>query len=492
MLSRKVLTIIAAAALPLAAVPALAQDANPAQTFARLSDAELVKRVNAAIEQVVARPEAAGLSIAVARGDRIILERGAGAANLERNEAADANTIFRIGSLTKQFTAAAIMKLADQGKLSLDDPLAKYVPEFDTGGRTVTIRQLLNHSSGVPNYTAQPRFMTELIAKPDLKKQDVLDVVAGVPFDFEPGTGWRYSNTGYYLLGLVVEKASGRSYADFLQHELFEPLRLTHTLYDAGTAAVPGRALGYSVDPLSGTRHLASAVNMVGPFSAGALASTAGDLLRWQIALTGGRAIAPASFEQMVGSTVKTGRGDAVDGYGLIVDRMIGQRHIWHNGGIYGFNSVLSWFPDMGLRTAVLSNSEALPSEAVEAMIIQALTSEAGLTPLRSAPQPGSEAALRAMIAGLASGSPDYAAMTPQLAEVTRAQLPGLRGLLQAFGPLQSLKFRDVNLNGVDEYIGQFEKGAALFSISLDPEGKIGGAFFRPLGPPPQPPAAAP
>jgi hypothetical protein len=194
----------------------------------------------------------------------------------------------------------------------------------------------------------------------------------------------------------------------------------------------------------------------------------------------------------MIGSTVKTDRGDAVYGYGLIVDRLIGQRHIWHNGGIYGFNSVLSWFPDMGLRTAVLSNSEALPSEAVEAMIIQALTSQAGLTPLRTAAQPGSEAALRAMIAGLLSGSPDYTAMSPQLAEVTRAQLPRIQGLLQTFGPLQSLEFRDVNLNGVDEYIAQFAKGAMLFSISLDPEGKIGGAFFRPVGPPQQPAASAP
>lgn len=480
MILRKALTVLAAMALLLPVAPVPAQDANPAQAFAQLGDAELVRRVDAAIAQVASRPEAAGLSVAVARGDRILLERGAGLANVAQNVPADATTIFRVGSVTKQFTAAAIMKLVEQGKLGLDDPLAKYVPDFDTGGRTVTIRQLLNHASGIPNYTAQRAFGGDFPTRSDLRRVDILNLVKGVPFDFEPGAGWRYSNTGYYLLGLVIEKASGRSYPEFLRQELLAPLKLTHTLYDAGTP-VPHSATGYTFDPLTRTRNPARALNMIAPFAAGSLASTAGDLLRWQIALSNGRAVTPASFQQMIGSTVKTGRGDALYGFGLIVDSIIGQRHIWHNGGIDGFNSVVSWFPDLGLRTAVISNSEALPSEAVEAMIIQALTSKDPLPPLRTTPQAGTEEALRKVLAGIASGQPAYDLMTPSLAEVARPQQQQTEALFKALGPLQSLTFQDVNLNGVDEYVGRFENGVLLFSLSLDPQGKIGGMFFRPL-----------
>jgi CubicO group peptidase (beta-lactamase class C family) len=210
--------------------------------------------------------------------------------------------------VTKQFTAAAIMKLVEQGKIGLDDPLAKYVPDFDTGGRTVTIRQLLNHASGIPNYTNLE--FIKIAGKPDLTREDVLRLVSGKPFDFQPGTGWQYSNTNYFLLGLIVEKLSGQSYADFLQRTFFGPLGLKRTRYDSGTP-VPDSAQGYSFNPADGTLRKADPVNMVGPFAAGALASTAGDLLRWQIALTKGRAVSPASFQQMTSSTVKTGQCDS-------------------------------------------------------------------------------------------------------------------------------------------------------------------------------------
>jgi CubicO group peptidase (beta-lactamase class C family) len=485
-------SIVLAAALLAATVPAHAQVAapaaaqtapNPAQVFARLSDAEIKARVEAAIAQVTARPEAVGLSVAVARGDKIIVERGAGFADLATRRRAGAVTEFRIGSVTKQFTAAAIMKLVEQGKIRLDDPLAKYLPDFDTGGRTVTIRQLLNHASGIPNYTAQPGFGA-IAAKPDLTAQDVLKLVSGAPFDFEPGTGWRYSNTNYYLLGLIIEKVTGQPYGDFVQNRLFKPLGLTRTRYDSGDASVADRALGYAFDPATNARPLADPLSMTGPFSAGAIASTAGDLLRWQIALTGGRAVSAASFQQMSGSTVKIGQGDAAYGFGLMVDRIGGMRRIWHNGGINGFNSVLTWWPDLGLRTAVISNSEGLPSEAVEQMIVAALTSDKPLPPARTSPQPGSEAALRTQILGMASGAPDYAAMTPQMAEVVRGQVAALKPLFQELGPLKALIFTSVDLNGVDQYLAQFANGALLFSIALDSQGKIGGSWFRPVAKP--------
>ena len=484
MMMRK--SIALAAALLIAAPQARAQDAQPqpAQVLAKLSDAEVTRRVDAAIAQVLARPETAGLSVAVARGDRIIVERGAGVADVDAKRPADAATEFRIGSVTKQFTAAAIMKLVEQGKLRLDDPLAKYVPDFDTGGRTVTIRQMLNHASGIPNYT-NPEFI-KIAGKPDLTRKEVLDLVSGKPFDFEPGTGWRYSNTNYFLLGLIVEKLNGRPYADVLQREFFEPLGLKRSRYDNG-AAVPDSAQGYAYNPADGTLRMADSRNMGGPFAAGAIASTAGDLLRWQIALTGGRAVSPASFQQMIGSTVKTGQGDAAYGFGLMVDSLGGMRRIWHNGGINGFNSVLTWWPDLGLRIAVISNSEGLSSEAVEQLIVAALTSDAPLPPPRTTAQLGSQDALRHMIVGIAEGSPDYSALSAGLAEATRNQLAMMQPMFARLGALQSVTFKGVDLNGVDQYLVQFANGALWFTISLDPQGKVGGARFVPLGPPPAP-----
>jgi hypothetical protein len=167
-----------------------------------------------------------------------------------------------------------------------------------------------------------------------------------------------------------------------------------------------------------------------------------------------------------------------------MVDRIGGMRRIWHNGGINGFNSVLTWWPDLGLRTAVISNSEGLPSEAVEQMIVAALTSDKPLPPARTSPQPGSEAALRTQILGMASGAPDYAAMTPQMAEVVRGQVAALKPLFQELGPLKALIFTSVDLNGVDQYLAQFANGALLFSIALDSQGKIGGSWFRPVAKP--------
>lgn len=454
---------------------------TPAAIFARLSDAQIASRVQAVVDGVRTRPEFVGLSVAVARGDRLIVDRGYGIADLEWNTPVDASTSFRIGSLTKQFTAAAIMKLAEQGKLGLDDPLSRYVPEFDTGGRVVTIRELLNHTSGVPEYTIQPGFFSKL-SPLDLSDAELLQLVSGKPFDFEPGTGWHYSNTNYYLLGMIVAKVSGRPYAAFMQDEFFTPLGLTHTRHGSETAIIPHRAQGYAFDPNTGSHANDAAISMNTPGAAGSLVSSAGDLVRWQIALTNGRAIRPASFEQMIGSPVKTTRDDALYGFGLRINRLNGQRVIEHDGGINGFNSKLSWLPDSGLRIAVISNSEAMPSAIVERRMIAALTSEKPPAP-RAVPQPGSEATLRKFIADVAAGTPDYSTMSPQGAQATRAMLPQLQQIYKQLGPLRSLNFAGVTLDDFDSYRAEFANGAALYTILLSPDGKIATMNYRPLPP---------
>ncbi|MBT2134349.1 beta-lactamase family protein [Croceibacterium sp. LX-88] len=461
-----------------------AQQAAPspeAQVFARLSDAEVERRVGAVIDEVRTRPEFVGLSVAVARGDDLIVDRGYGIADLEWNAPVDASTIFRIGSMTKQFTAAAILKLAEQGKLSVDDPLSRYVPEFDTGGRVVTIRELLNHTSGIPEYTMQPGFFGRL-SLIDVSDAELLQLVSGKPFDFEPGAGWRYSNTNYYLLGMVVAKASDRAYAAFMQDEFFTPLGLTHTRYGSETAIIPHRAQGYSFDPDTHSRSNDAAISMNTPGGGGALVSSAGDLVRWQIALTNGRAIRPASFEQMIGSPVKMGPSEALYGFGVTIDRLDGQRIITHGGGINGFGGVLSWLPDSNLRIAVISNSEAMPTPIIQRRIIAALTSDEPPA-LRTTPQPGSEAALRKMITDIAAGTPDYSTMSQLGADVTRAMLPTLQQIYKDLGPLRSLTFMEVTLADFDSYRAEFANGAAVYTIMLAPDGTIATVNYRPLPP---------
>ena len=474
---------LALAALLLAG-PAQAQEAatSGAQILAGLTEAEIARRVQTVLDPLAGRPEFVGLSVAVARGDQVIVDRGSGLADLEWNQPADAETVFRIGSVTKQFTAAAIMKLVEQGKLALDDPLARYVPDFDTGGRTVTIRQMLNHTSGIPNYTAQPEFISKG-AIIDLSQQELLQYVAGKAFSFEPGQGWQYSNTNYYLLGMIIEKVSGDSYAEYLDNVFFRPLGLAHTRYGFEGRLIPKRAQGYALDP-DRQRSNDQPTSMLNPGAAGALVSTAGDLVRWQIALTNGRAVSADSFRQMITSTARTGNGDSAYGFGLFVDELEGQTRISHGGGINGFNSSLTWLPDSALRVAVISNSQDLPSGWVEGRIAMALTSNDPLPALRTTPQPGAEAALRKLIEDQANGTPDYDTMSPQLAEAVRVQLPRLQPLARSWGAIKAITFVRTDLDGLDTYRVDFANGgAAMFSIFLFPDGKIATAFFRPAPP---------
>ncbi|MBM42158.1 MAG: hypothetical protein CL483_09585 [Acidobacteria bacterium] len=359
---------LSAIVFAVAAFPAKLSLAQPVA----LSDEEVIARTMAVIDWAMDREGAVGLSVALARGGDVLVEEGAGIADLEFGIPADHETAFRIGSLTKQFTAAAIMKLVEQDKLSLDSDISDYLPTFDKGQREITIRQLLNHTSGVPSYTSQPEFFPK--GSPlDLTHDELLEFVKGVSFDFEPGKGWNYSNTGYYLLGMIIEAAGERPYPSYVDEELFEPLGLTRTFYGSERTVIPNRAQGYDFDQATGTYFNDALISMNTPGAAGALTASAGDLVRWTIALTGGRAVEPESYEEMITSTVETGQGSARYGFGLMIDEANGVRRISHTGGIPGFNSILATLPDADVHLAVISNSSALSSGVVVGSIVRAL-----------------------------------------------------------------------------------------------------------------------
>jgi D-alanyl-D-alanine carboxypeptidase len=252
------------------------------------------------------------------------------------------NSVSQIGSVTKQFTAAAILRLAEAGKLSVEEKARVWIPELDSRFDAITIEHLLTHRSGLVEYTGK-------LGNPwEPKTQaEVLALITSGPPTFIPGSHFSYSNSGYYLLGMIVERASSQTYEQFLRTTFFEPLALRDTSYCGTTAPAPD---GYVINP-DGEMFAVEAANMTVPYSAGALCSTAADLLRWTDALTEGRVVSPASYERMTRSA------GAFYGYGLMLNPLDGRRRVWHNGAILGFETSVMHFPDEELTVVVLSNA---------------------------------------------------------------------------------------------------------------------------------------
>jgi len=330
----------------------------------------LVLKIDALAAEQLTKPGGVGLSIAVAQHGKVLLAKGYGKADAEFDVPANEQTMFRIGSVTKQFTAALVMRLVEQKKLALDDELAKYVPDSPLQGRKVTIQHLLQHTSGIKSYTDVGEAW-EKVWPLELTHDELLALVEDAPFDFEPGSDWHYNNTGYYLLGMVIEKVAGRSYAEVLQTELCAPLGLARTRYDSNRELIRNRAQGYALD---GERLVNDQmIGMAQPGAAGGILSTAGDLVRWQMALSSGKVVQPESFARMCTPTVLPNGHDTRYGFGLKTDEWNGKPRVQHGGGIFGFNSMLFWLPGEDLHVAVISNGEPLASDELADAIAYAV-----------------------------------------------------------------------------------------------------------------------
>jgi D-alanyl-D-alanine carboxypeptidase len=318
--------------------------------------AALAARVDTLARAAIANEKIPGLSIAVVRGTDTIVMRGWGFADLEHQVPAGPETVYRIGSITKQFTALSILQLAEQGKLSLDDSLQRFVPGFPTPGRRVTIRHLLTHTSGIPSYTSIG-YAWRSKMRLDMPHDSLLALVRDRAPDFAPGERFLYDNTGYYLLGMVIEAVSGQSYAQYLAQHVFGPLKLTSTSYCDTRPVIAHRAQGYQTDS-SGTAVNADFISMTQPFAAGSLCSTVQDLVTWQRALAGDRLLRAGGYVTM-STPGRLNNGSATGyGFGLGVNDVSGHRHIGHSGGINGFSSMLSGYPDDSLIIVVLANND--------------------------------------------------------------------------------------------------------------------------------------
>ncbi len=304
--------------------------------------------------EAMAEDPSPGVSVAVQRAGEVLFAEGFGFADLENEVPATAATVYRIGSVTKQFTAAAAMLLVEEGKLDLAADFTDYLPDYDARGFRIPVERLLNHTSGIKGYTEMPEFWSR--ARLDLDHREMMDLFSAPPFEFEPGDRYQYNNSGYYLLGVLLERLSGASYAAFLEKRFFEPLALRDTHYLDNDPIIPGRAEGYEALPGGGFRN-DDPVSMRLPYAAGSLGSSVLDLLAWQRALVEGRAVRPESRDRMTARGELIG-GEPIDyGYGLGLGREHDLAKISHGGGINGFRAQLAWYPDVQLGIAVLANA---------------------------------------------------------------------------------------------------------------------------------------
>jgi CubicO group peptidase (beta-lactamase class C family) len=280
----------------------------------------------------------------VAEDGKVIYSKGFGLANMEWNVPNAPDTKFRIGSLTKQFTACLILQLIQAGKLGLDTRISDVLPDYPkkTGDR-ITIHQLLTHTSGLPDYTAVPEYFSDAWVRRTMKPREIVDLFKDRKMDFEPGTRWAYSNSGYIVLGVIIEKLTGKPYERVLQENILDPAGMADSGYDHMETVLPRRASGYDVMPC-GYRNC-DFVDMSSPCSAGAMFSTVGDLFKWDRALAGGSLLSEDSKRRMFTGYCDTGTGLSY-GYGWMTKfvqtgKNDSTRIFVHGGGIYGFNTVI-------------------------------------------------------------------------------------------------------------------------------------------------------
>ena len=304
-----------------------------------------VARMDQIVQSYVANHTFMG-TVLVARGSQVLFNKGYGSANLEWDVPNTPNTKFRLGSVTKQFTAAAILLLEERGKLSVSDPVKKYMPDAPAAWDKITISNLLTHTSGIPNFTSFPDYakLEPFAATPEQLVARFRDK----PLDFAPGSSWNYSNSGFVLLSYLVEKISGSTYEAFVRENIFGPLGMKDSGYDSNSAVILHRAAGYVNS--NNTFENAGFVHMSTPHGAGALYSTTEDLLKWERGLFGGKLLKASSLEKMT-TPFKSDYA-----FGLQVSVVDGHKVIQHGGGIEGFNTHLAYYPDDTLTVVVLGN----------------------------------------------------------------------------------------------------------------------------------------
>lgn len=467
--------VFALLCLPMATTAAAAPiDARPIDTHA-------AKRIDADVEAILQRTGTPGATILIAKHGHIMYRHAYGVGDREDRRPATMETEYEIGSITKQFTAAAILQLLEAGKLHLDDKLSTYLPRSPHASE-LTLRQLLSHTSGIPEYLDAVQAAKAIDTPASFDK--LMSYIAGKSLDFPPGSRWSYSNTGYILAGHVIEVVSHETYWHYVQTHLLDRAGMTHTYTVTEEQKLPNMAIGYDRDggQIKTARKIAASVG----WAAGFLVSTVDDLEKWNSALRSGKIVTPSNYALM-STSVKTSQGSAGYGLGLFVDSIDGQPRVGHTGGSLGFTTANEYFPRQGVQIIAFTNfaDNPEPGETITTAIFEDINPAIAVTAMRpsSGEDPAVTATTKAYFAQLQAGDQDSPYLAAKLNQKMKAGLAKrLADEFKGYGQPTAFVFKGTHVDaGVSffDYVIRFGPGSLLeFGVALDKTGKIESLSF--------------
>lgn len=420
-----------------------------------------------------------GLSLVIVRDGKIIKAQGYGLANVELNAAASPDTVYEIGSVTKQFTSTAIMLLVEENKIKLDAPIGDYLTDIPAAWKPITVRQLLNQTSGIKDYFTddQPEFFRA--AHFPAAKEEILKPALTAPLSYAPGESYNYSNTNHFLLGLIIEKASGKSYADFLRERIFEPLGMTATRINDHRITIKNRAAGYGFDWSRNVLQNADYVDATWAYAAGAMISTVNDLAKWDIALDSEKLVRNVSKKEMwTAGKLNSGAAHRY-GFGWYVDRINGHTNLSHGGDIPGFATYYSRYPDDRL-TVIMSMNQYIYPKRISDKIAEMYLPELVYRPIDDR-DPNFTKQAQKLYADLAAGKPELweeKLFTPELWKSIKANfsVKGNADFYQRLGAAKSFALveRIEDERGLlTRYRASFGNNARLVKFVRNRDGKI-------------------
>ena len=422
-----------------------------------------------------------GATIAVVREGQVVFAKGYGLSNVELSVPATKFTVFELASMTKPFTALATLMLIEDNKLSLDDRVTEILDGLPDAWNGITIRHLLRHTSGVVNYTSIDGFFDTI--QKTYGKRELIGLTTGIPLDFAPGAEMRYSNTGYYLLGMVIEDISGQEYGHFLEERIFRPLDMTNTRFNDRSRIIDNRANGYRWNGLR--LRNAIAVNPMQTFAAGGLVSTVLDLVKWNAALDAGSLLDRKARDLMWKAT-ELGDGRTTPyGLGWRLDPFRSHRRVGHSGEMPGFSTYFCRFVDDELTIILLANLEKTRCdrivESIAELYLPALREHAP-KPIADT-EPETTAFLRTVIEHVAQGKGERNWFTPKWQEFFFPDRikEGIEKL-GTYGELESFALMDESTNDGTrrrEYVAVFGTVAIRCSFRLSADGKVAGIGLR-------------
>ena len=431
--------------------------------------------VDAYAKSEMAKQHVPGMSVAVVQNGKVVLAKGYGLVNVELSAPATAETAYELMSVSKQFTATAIMILVEEGRIRLDEKVSTYLADTPSAWSAVTIRHLLTHTSGISDYTDNPGWRQQI--RLDRKPEELMKPVAERPLAFQPGEQWRYSNSNYYLLGMIIEKLSGKHYADFIDERIFKPLGMTSTRLDVMTDIIANRSAGYNLQ--NGQMQNAEYVSPTQKWAAGAIISTASDMAKWVIAIDEGKLLKKDSWQQMIVPAKLNNGKETSYGFGNELEKDHNHLVAGHQGGGIAFNTTVRRYVNDKLSVIVLCNLTQAPSELIArhvASIYIPEISDADKTGIEDK-DPKLTEELKRLLENAALGQVDPSVFTPaalgQVVPMVRQAGPRMLGPL---GPMQSFTLLEETTESAKRfrrYRAKYEKMTLIWSFELTSDGKI-------------------